>query len=173
MNELDVSLIEDLFYYDGKDIRWKTSRTSRVVVGRVAGSIKKNGYRQIKINKKQYQAHRLVWVLHHKEWPSSFVDHINGNKLDNRIENLRVVSKSQNGMNRAKQQNNTSGYVGVYFDKRGKRWRAQIKIQSKTKSLGSYKTKEEAAEVYDLAATLLFGEYKWQPDVNILQSKQQ
>ena len=156
MNELDVSLIEDLFYYDGKDIRWKTSRTSRVVVGRVAGSIKKNGYRQIKINKKQYQAHRLVWVLHHKEWPSSFVDHINGNKLDNRI-----VSKSQNGMNRRKQQNNTSGYIGVYFDKRGKRWRAQIKMDNKTKSLGSYKTKEEAAEVYDLAADLLFGEYKY------------
>ena len=81
--------------------------------------------------------------------PDKFlVDHINGDKLDNRKENLRLCTKSQNMMNRDKTINNTSGFKGVYFRKDTKKWGAQIKLNYKNISLGSYNTKEDAVKAH-------------------------
>src|SRR5258708_31028872 len=91
----------------------------------------KNSYatRDIKINKKRKS------ILLHREiincLDNQMVDHINGNTLDNRKENLRICTKSQNGMNRGKQKNNTSGYKGVHFYKANKKWQAYISYNSK------------------------------------------
>ena len=90
------------------------------------------------------------------------VDHINGNTLDNRRENLRTCTRSQNQMNRGRTKNNKSGYKGIYYAKdkpRFKPWQAQIKHNKKTIYLGYYKTKEEAALAYNKKAIELFGEY--------------
>lgn len=88
-------------------------------------------------------------------------DHINGNRLDNRKENLRAVTRSQNCMNRKiSNLNNTSGYKGVVWHKVGKGyWKAYIKSNGKHIHLGLFEKKEDAAKAYDEAATLYFGEY--------------
>ena len=85
------------------------------------------------------------------------VDHINGNRLDNRKENLRLVTKSQNMMNRGVQKNSTSGYKGVN-EHQGK-WRAYILENGKQKHLGVFEDKKEAARAYNKMAKLLHGEY--------------
>lgn len=87
------------------------------------------------------------------------VDHINGNRLDNRRENLRIVTSQQNNMNRSVGRSNTSGYKGVSYKTRNKKFAAQIKFNGKLMSLGYYHTAEEAHQVYQAKALELFGEY--------------
>lgn len=87
------------------------------------------------------------------------IDHINGDELDNRRDNLRFCDKSQNGMNRGKQKNNKSGYKGVSWDNRDKIWRAQIKINREKVYLGNFLTKEEAALAYNEGAIKYHGEF--------------
>lgn len=96
--------------------------------------------------------------------PGLFVDHINGDKLDNRRQNLRVVNKSQNQMNITKYKNKTSIYKGVHAhkqhaDKYGVFWVAKYKRDSKNRSIGFFKSEVEAAMAYDIYARLIFGEY--------------
>lgn len=90
------------------------------------------------------------------------VDHINGNRLDNRKENLRVCSRIENQRNKKLYKNNTTGAKGIYMHKnknRNKRWQAYIKVNNKKKSLGYFLTREEAAAAYDKAALLYFKEF--------------
>lgn len=87
------------------------------------------------------------------------IDHINGNRLDNRKENLRVCTKSQNAMNSKLARTNTSGYKGVNWDKRYNKWRARIKLNKKEKHLGFFNNKEDAAKAYNEAAIKYFGEF--------------
>lgn len=95
-----------------------------------------NGYAATQINKKKVYMHRLI-----NNTPEGFeTDHINGDKLDNRKENLRSVNKQQNGFNRGKNKNNTSGYKGVSFDKSKKKYLAHIKMDGKLYFLGRYET---------------------------------
>lgn len=92
--------------------------------------------------------------------PSGFVvDHINRNRLDNRRENLRVASRSQNTANSIKPSTNTSGFKGVHYRKDQGRWRAFIRVNKKGISLGQYSTAEEAAKAYNEAAVKYFGEF--------------
>tara|TARA_R110002126_G_scaffold209929_1_gene356508 strand:+ start:1031 stop:1501 length:471 start_codon:yes stop_codon:yes gene_type:complete len=111
------------------------------------------GYIQIKINKKQYLLHRLIYKYHNEDWDitdiskKNEIDHININPLDNRIENLRVVNHRQNMRNQKKKENCSSKYIGVH--KNGKKWFARITIDGKKKHLGSYDTEKEASEVYE------------------------
>ncbi len=88
-----------------------------------------------------------------------YVDHINGNTLDNRRCNLRVCSKSENGRNRGAQANNTSGYKGVHWNKEKKRWMSFIHVDGKFKHLGYFDTPEEAAHAYDDKARELHGKF--------------
>ena len=109
------------------------------------------GYIQININKKLYVLHRLIYKYFNEDWDISYsknnhIDHININPSDNRIENLRILTCSQNTRNQKKRENCSSIYKGVY--KRGKKWEARIKIDGKSKYLGSYKSELEAHEAY-------------------------
>lgn len=88
-----------------------------------------------------------------------WVDHINGDTLDNRRSNLRLCTVSGNNHNRMKSKNNTSGYKGVSWLKQNQKWRAYIKVNSKDKHLGCYLDKEDAARAYDKAAKEYFGEF--------------
>lgn len=88
------------------------------------------------------------------------IDHINGDSLDNRKENLRVASSSQNANNKVKlSPKNTSGYRGVTWDKHSQKWMAQIYKNNKRTNLGRFDTKEEAAKVFDSAAKKMYGEF--------------
>ncbi len=103
----------------------------------------------------QTRMHRLIALPYDGE----YTDHINQNKLDNRSENLRTCSKSNNSRNRGKQRNNTSGYKGVVYHGSSKKWRAQIITDNKYRNLGHYVTKREAALAYNAAAIVLHGEF--------------
>lgn len=87
------------------------------------------------------------------------VDHINGNKLDNRRSNLRCCSHLENCFNRKNNKNNSSGYRGVYRDKRRPSWRSYVRVGRKQCDLGSFKTAEDAARAYDASAKKLYGEF--------------
>lgn len=93
------------------------------------------------------------------------VDHINGNRLDNRLENLRGCSNEENNRNKGPNKKNSSGYKGVYLDKKYNNWRAQITVNYKCKDLGGYDTPEEAALVYNEAALKYHGEFAYQNEV--------
>lgn len=165
---LEQSLLRNLLRYDphtGK-LFWSTRRFG-VKLGKEAGRERRDGYRDIKIFGKLYLSHRLVWLYVRGRWPEKFIDHINGNKADNRIENLRECSHSQNSANRPAQLNNKCGLKGVHKVKwsSGKtRWKAQIFI-TRDKSpkeviyLGCYKSKSKAHAAYIAKAEELFGEF--------------
>lgn len=136
-------------------------RTFRHKAGEVAGTLLGEGYIQIGIDGKQYRAHRLAFFYMTGHWPTLEVDHINGSRSDNRWGNLREATRIQNCQNRGISRANTTGYKGVSWDSSSQRFRSAIRLNGKGKSLGSYKTAEEASQAYQKAAEELFGEYNW------------
>lgn len=121
-----------------------------------AGYTRKDGYVKIVINQKRYLAHRLAWLYMYGE-PPQCIDHINCNPSDNRLCNLREATISQNGFNRPRQANNTSGYKGVYWNKGRSMWMARIYVKGKMVYLGVYKEIKEAAKAYKKASDELHG----------------
>lgn len=108
------------------------------------GFINREGYFQIKIDQRSYRMHRIAWLLHFGNWPAGQIDHINGNRADNRIINLRLVDHVGNGKNRKRSVNNKSGVTGVRQRAPGGSWLAQIKANRRTINLGAFPTREEA-----------------------------
>ena len=118
-----------------------------------------SGYYWSSLDGVNLPAHRVIWALHNGAWPDGQIDHINGDKSDNRIENLRVVTTSQNGMNRGKPSDNTSGYKGVVWDKSRSKWKATIGFRGKVHNIGRYDTKEDAIKAYEDKCIELHGEF--------------
>ncbi|EPM6208278.1 MULTISPECIES: HNH endonuclease [Enterobacter cloacae complex] len=122
-----------------------------------------NGRVVISLNNNHYLAHRIAWIsLHGEIPPGKYIDHINGNPLDNSIKNLRLCTHQQNMMNRKMHKNNSTGLKGVYFD--GSRsgpnkWRAQIRVEGKKVSVGRFATKEEAHSAYLKASQKYHGQF--------------
>lgn len=126
---------------------------------REAGCANRSGYRQIWFQGRQHMEHRVAWFLYHGEWPDRQVDHINGNRGDNRISNLRLATCSENLCNRVRQKNNTSGLKGVSWIGQYQKWQATIRFGGRNKFLGRFDTKEEAANAYNEAALKHHGEF--------------
>jgi hypothetical protein len=118
-----------------------------------------NGYRHIQFQGKQHMEHRVAWFLHYGEWPEDLIDHINGNRADNRICNLRLATAQENSRNRKRPSNNTSGHKGVSWIGHYQGWQATIKFDGKNKFLGRFPTAEEAADAYNKAALQHHGEF--------------
>lgn len=114
-------------------------------IGDVAGCKMRNGYIVIRLDGKLYLAHRLAWLYIHGQWPTAQLDHINQNRADNRLENLREVSNAENAQNRKKMANK-SGFTGVRRE--NSKWVAEIKVNYTTKRLGLYNSPEEAHAAY-------------------------
>lgn len=132
---------------DSGALRW--IRSSRnVKAGALAGTVKaKDGYRYICLGGRSYLMHRVIWLYIHGRWPVGVIDHINGNKLDNRIDNLRDVSQSMNCQNRVSPRaGSASGLLGVcrFRDK----WAASIKINGKSKQIGVFSDPLQAHAAY-------------------------
>lgn len=125
-------------------------RVANFMAGSTAGSFYR--YCNISIDGEYYGAHRLAFFYMTGRWPIGEIDHINGNKLDNKWKNLRDVSKSVNTHSRPKQKNNTSGYKGVQWNKFAKKWTASIMINKTVNHLGYFNTAYEAHLAYEAAA---------------------
>lgn len=133
---------------------FKTERAWKVFnsqyAGKPAGAKKtdkksRTSYLIIQIDGKNYRAHRLAWFYVHGKWPDNQIDHINGNGMDNRLENLRDVTHRQNQINSKTRRDNISGVKGVFWCKTYKKFRALIQINGKQKHLGLFSTLEAAA----------------------------
>lgn len=153
--------IRDALSYDPVtgEFRWKIRVANRVHVGDIAGSLDAYGYRAFRIAGKNYKAHRVAWFLHCGSWPSRQIDHINEVRDDNRLVNLRLATKAENGRNRGKNKNNTSGFKGVSEDKKQGRWFAVIGVGGRRVFLGYYDTPEKAHVAYCSAATKYHGTF--------------
>ena len=122
---------------------WRIFKNGCVQRGDIAGTLN-NEYIRIKIDSKNYSAHRLAWLYMYGEFPKKCIDHINRIKDDNRISNLRDVSLSINQRNRRLNKNNKAGYRGIYFNKKISKWIAQIKVNNVSTNLGGFKYKKDA-----------------------------
>ncbi len=136
------------------NFRWRQSRGS-IAQGHIAGSLRPDGYIDIRLDDRKFFAHRLAWFYMKALWPSKEMDHQNRCRSDNRWTNLREATSKQNQGNRPIQKNNSSGHPGV--GRSGKKWRAYIKQNRKFVALGTFSTKEEAISAYRSAAIAHFG----------------
>jgi hypothetical protein len=150
--------LHEIFEYRDGQLIWKSPTSNRVSVGDVAGTPHPSGYLKICVNGKKYFAHRLIYLFHHGHMPM-FLDHIDRNGLNNKIENLREATLSQNSANTSIRSDNTSGYRGVSWDKKAKKWLAKITIFRKQKYLGYFSSPEAAYEVYCEAARNHYGKF--------------
>ena len=144
----------DLLRYD-KDIGklyWSVPNNGRIKVGQEAGTVTKDGYKRFMYKGKPYLVHRVIWFIEHGSWPS-IIDHINRDKLDNRIENLREATFSQNRYNIPRRSHNSSGYKGV--SQRGDKWAAFCNRVY----LGTFDTAKDAATCYDIVARIFQGDF--------------
>lgn len=150
--ELALNRLREVLDYDaatGVLTRKKTDRIHWRFVGLPAGHVTPSGYISVSIDGVEYRAHRLAWLLAYGEWPSDQIDHINGNRQDNRLANLREATHALNAQNRQSlRSTNKSGLPGVSLFKRTGRWAATISVAGRTRSLGTFTTREEAHEAY-------------------------
>lgn len=127
--------------------------------GKVAGSLRPSGYIAINLNKKLYQAHRLAWLYVYGSWPKTHIDHINCDRQDNRIVNLRDATPSQNIANSRLSAANKTGFKGVSFDKRKGLFRAVLGKNGRQIFLGYFTKPDEAHKAYVKAAQTEHGEF--------------
>ena len=135
----------------------RVTMSNRIKIGDVAGSLSDEGYLKFRVNNKRYFAHRLAWLYVHGVWPCAQIDHINGDRDDNRIANLREATCVENSRNSKKRRGGRCRLKGVYIQKH--RFGAQIRVQGKNIYLGYYDTEEEAHAAYVAAAEKEFGAF--------------
>jgi hypothetical protein len=131
--------------------------------GERAGSRRpdKMGYLKISLRCDRIYLHRLAWFYVHGVWPNGDIDHIDGVKSNNAISNLRVATRSENTCNKGPTRRNTTGYKGVSYDKRRKKYVAHIKKDYRSIGLGRYDTAQEAYAAYCSAARALQGVFSY------------
>lgn len=162
-DDTTVDRLKELLLYD-QDTGLFTRRRAHgrngcLNKGAKAGTLQNHGYVAITIDNKRYLAHRLAWLYVYGRWPSKWIDHLNGNRSDNRISNLREVDKQQNQANSKKYKSNSSGKKGVCLHKPSNKFRAYIVLNRRQKHLGLFDTVEEAYAAYAEAAERLFGKF--------------
>jgi hypothetical protein len=154
---LTQSYLKELFNYDPDtgNLIWKASR-GRIKINSIAGYLMPTGYIRIGINYKHYYAHQLIWLWCKGILPKE-LDHINNNKSDNKLSNLRLCNRIQNQRNTKAYKNNSTGYKGVYFFY--KKFRARLFYNGKHINLGGFNTAKEAHLAYCKKGKELYGEF--------------
>ena len=136
----------ELFSYDtglGVLIRKKSIQGCKP--GSPAGSPTTRGYIQLGVDYRRYKAHRVIWLMAYGSWPEGEIDHIDGNTSNNRLTNLRDVDAKTNNRNKRIPTHNTSGIMGVHWDKQSRRWLSQAKLGSEKFALGRFDNLLDAA----------------------------
>lgn len=145
-------IFDGILNYKNGLLYWNVNPSSKVYAGDLAGTIGSEGYIKVMYKKKSYPAHVIVWMMHNGPIPIGMeVDHINHIRTDNRIENLRLVSRGDNMLNKSMYSNNKSGVTGVSWRSRNKTWVAQIQIGGKKKFLYEGKSRSDAISARKLA----------------------
>lgn len=160
-HQISAERLRKIYHYDPETGHWTHLIPRQCVkAGTRAGSERhKVGYTSLSADGRGYLAHRLAWLWVTGDWPAEQIDHVNGNRGDNRWCNLRLATNGLNKANSCLPRNNTAGFKGIHRTHRGKPWRARITVNGERISLGSFDTKEEAAMAYAVAATRYFGEF--------------
>ena len=164
-NEITAEYVRSILAYDPNTgiFRWKNrsdvSACANQRFGKVAGFADKDGYTVIQIWTRRYCAHRLAWLVTTGAWPAKDIDHINGDRRDCRLANLREATRQQNLRNMKLRPNNKSGFKWVSWSKATKSWKAQIRDGNTNLYLGSFKTREEAHATACEAARKLHKEF--------------
>ena len=140
---LTKELVHELFEYKEGNLYWKIARSNRIKVGQIVGCVHEHGYRYTNLNKKPTLVHRLVFLYHHGYMPE-FIDHIDGNRSNNLISNLREATRNQNAHNAKKRKDNTSGIKGIHWDKKRNKWRACFEKNKKNYDAGFFESIEQA-----------------------------
>lgn len=141
--------LNKVFTYSDGDLFWKIRKGYSIKIGEKAGRTTKKGYWRVSLNCSDYLCHRLVWIMHNGKIPNGMqIDHINGIKWDNRIENLRLANNSQNKNNLNLRKNNKSGHKGVSWKQANKKWQVSIMVNGKNKYIGIFSEKKDAINSY-------------------------
>jgi len=138
---IDSNLVREMFHYVDGGLVWAVNKGRAKIGDRPCKN--NNGYKIFRINQVSYLEHRLIWAWHNMPF-APLIDHINGDITDNRIENLRAATHSQNMRNSRVPSNNTSGVKGVYWEKEKGKWRVQIWNNGKQQFVGRFLTIDEA-----------------------------
>ena len=139
----------ELLEYDATsgEFTWKVSRKrNQIKAGSPAGCLMTNGYISIGIDGHRHYAHRIAWMMVHGEWPDRSLDHIDGDKTNNAISNLREANHSENAQNNRRPSSNTSGHTGVHWHKQSSKWQAYVTKNRKRVIAGGFDNKEDAIE---------------------------
>lgn len=143
---LTQNQLKEILHYNFKTgiFTWKKSTARRIKVGAEVNGLGGGEYFYVTIKYRRYSLHRLVWLYIYGRWPRYEIDHINHNRVDNRLKNLREVTRQGNSKNRSLYSFNTSGAIGVGWFERDKKWYSRIKVDGKLLHLGYFKNKQDA-----------------------------
>ena len=144
MIELDTLFTLLDYNSDNGEFKWTYANSKNTNKGKVAGTKLSNKYIRIFIFGKLYQAHRLAWYMYYGKEPEYGLDHIDGNKHNNAIDNLRDVPQASNAKNSSLSISSSSGFTGVTFMKRSKKWRSRIMVDGADIHLGFFNDKQDA-----------------------------
>jgi len=149
----------DMFTDGGHSKEHNCAAWNAKFANKEAGCLRDDGYFVIRLMKRCILSHQLAWFYVYKKWPIGFLDHIDEDKSNNKIENLRQATNAQNMQNRGPQKNNKSGYKGVSYRPDKRKFSAEIYCNKKKERLGYFETAEEAHEAYCRAAKKLHGKF--------------
>lgn len=143
---IDQETVKKLFHYDAQSgmLLWRNGNGRNVKPWQQANSLNSNGYYAVKINGINYSVHRIIWLYVNGKFPNGDIDHKNRIRNDNRLCNLRDVSRTDNAQNISLPRHNKSGHIGVSWFKKHKAWTVYIKVNKKNKWLGCYKNLNDA-----------------------------
>lgn len=161
MNVIEFEKVNELLNYNPENgkLQWKKFRAANAQVGDIAGFVGRDGYVRVKILGRSILAHRIAWLLFYKKQPENEIDHINGDRSDNKISNLRSCDRRQNSRNTATRSDNECGIKGVGYHKPSGKWRARIYVDGKSKFIGNFLSKHEAKKAYEAAAKSIYGDF--------------
>lgn len=159
--KLTQERLKQLFHYDPETgvFTRKLTVSSRALSGGCSFYKNEHGYRQIRADYRLYRAHHLAWLYMTGAWPDAQIDHIDGNRENNRFANLRPATNAQNGKNRGAQSNNKLGLKGVSFHKKSRKYRVSIVSDGSYHYLGLFDCPAAAHFSYIIAADKLHGEF--------------
>jgi hypothetical protein len=157
---IPINTLREAFQHDAAtgDLKWKMKSSRKIIVGSVAGTRRADGYVSVRYLGCLMLAHRVVWAIHHGKWPAHEIDHKNGIKYDNRIENLREATSTQNKYNaKARKSNISSGIKGITYYPSMRKWMVRVK----SKYIGYFLSLEEAIQAHRNEEISVYKEFSY------------